>query len=248
MKRVVSGIATNIGSVIDKALFPDYDHRNFSTRDCVAIFPRIGIILNRIKKAGNTSVTAFFAEIEGLSFASSAELKSKIQRPIVFNPFVVHRIRNLYSVVVVRNPYERVLSAFRDKVGRGDLSGEYYPGFADDSPRGFAKFIAFLDNGGLYMDRHWLPQTELLFAPVRSFSFVGKLESLEDDMTKVLSDIGKNPKLAFGLRKPHGIANHLTGSSSLIGSYYTPSLAKTVYRLYQEDFDAFSYPRYHASI
>ncbi len=41
----------------------EIDFDNFFQNDTVAIFPELGVILNRIKKAGNTSLVAFLDDV-----------------------------------------------------------------------------------------------------------------------------------------------------------------------------------------
>lgn len=70
----------------DKVLFPNYVANNLRKRDSVAIYPNLGILYNRIKKSGNSTITSFLAENEGEAINTCKEAKQKFQRPDFFNP------------------------------------------------------------------------------------------------------------------------------------------------------------------
>jgi hypothetical protein len=247
IKKILESIFIKAAAPLERAMFPTYYSENFCIRDCVAIFPKKRIIVNRIKKAGNTSITAFFADIEGIEFDNLHGLKSAIRRPLFIGPKKARALRNYYSIVFVRNPYERVLSAFRDKVGGANPMFSKFPGYGIDSPSAFHQFVSALANGELYSDRHWYPQVDLLYKPISEFSFIGKLESIEHDMSRILNDLGLDAAYAQKLKGLHNVSTHSTGSSALIGQYFSANSAEKIYWLYRKDFEAFNFSREHPS-
>ena len=235
-------IRERLCAIYESILFPHYKMRNFRHHDNIALFPELGVVYNRIKKSGNSTITAFLAELSGHTFASSVEVKLSTRRPYVFDPVSALRFRALKSVSFVRDPYARVLSAFRDKVGRGREQFQKYPGWDEDTPEGFTCFVGFLERGGLYADRHWWPQTELLYKPADSFDFIGRIEHLADDMACFLEQIGLQSIHAQSLSRPHRVSEHQTQSSDALDVFYTEALKARVARLYARDFEAFKYP------
>ena len=229
-------------SVWDKALFPEYTISNFRKRDSVAIYPGLGLLYNRLKKSGNTTITSFLAEIEGGQIYTCNEAKRKYQRPDFFSFSQARTIKHLRLITFVRNPYTRVLSAFRDKIGRGTKSAyRDFPGFGRDNPDGFSDFVYFLETGGLYKDRHWWPQSDLLIAPLYSFFLVGRLENLSTEMSELFARIGIGSEATQKLDIPHVSSSHTTGSAEVQLQYYDDGLRSKVASLYRRDFEQFRY-------
>ena len=233
------------------------DHKNLNHGDAIAAFPELRVVFNRIKKAGNSSVTAFLwdlaAEERGERAQSIRAAKKTALSPSRANWQEALIMRDYTYFTVVRNPYDRALSAFLQKVSRGQEGNDsrkrrfrVVPGWGEPSPEGFAKFVDFLANGGLKHDRHWWPQVELLIMPFERFDVVGRLETLSDDMARLLEVIGRDPAKAETLKRPHPLEakqpNKITGATSKRAAYYTPELAATVRRLYAADFETFGYP------
>lgn len=232
-----------VTSAWDKILFPEYTVNNLRKRDSIAIYPELGIVFNRIKKSGNSTITSFLADIDGNGEnLSCKEAKRKYQRPDFFSPSQARKIKQYQLIAFVRNPYARVLSAFRDKVGRGaNPHYESFPGFGLDNPQGFLTFVRFLEDGGLFENRHWWPQSDLLIAPLDRFDFVGRLENLTRDMGKILSKSEIDPRIARNLNVPHVNSTHSTKASELQSQFYIDGLQSIVYKLYEKDFELFRY-------
>lgn len=222
-----------------------YVFRNFENYDNVSIYPSHKLILNRIKKSGNTTIVAFLNDVlVGNSYSDPEGLKKKLVRPFDLN---VHELRSLpayRSVVFVRNPYDRVLSAY---LGSGRITktrrGFH---FGQNSKAHFHEFLEFLDNGGLYVDRHWWPQVDLLFQPPEEFTFVGKLENVVADMAAMLRLIGVEAEAASRLKEPHEIESRghngkIRSAQAKGQSYYTDDGRAVVARLYRRDFERFNY-------
>lgn len=213
----------------------------------LAIFPELKLCFNRIKKSGNTTISAFLSELS-TSFNSESEsgFKRTLQKPRSMSLSQLKLMPSYYSLVVVRDPYSRALSAFLQKVAHGrSPQYDYCAGFGIATSEGFLAFMKFLDDGGLYRDRHFWPQANLLYQPLEKYSRVARLEHLVDDMRAVLSDIGQEPALADVLTRPHKVeagTSKITSASSKLNMYYTKHSAALVRKLYARDFQMFNYP------
>lgn len=139
----------------------------------VSVYPNLGIVFNHIRKSGNTSVALWLCEAEALRSGNSITRRKSLMD---LSAVRLIRARDYQWIVVVRNPYDRVLSAFLDKVASGDRhekekkSGfDNIPGWGDPTPMGFRRFIDYLQHGGLYVNQHWWPQKGLLVRPLECY-------------------------------------------------------------------------------
>jgi hypothetical protein len=234
----------------------NYIFRNFENYDNVSIYPNHGLIYNRIKKSGNTTITAFLGDVlAGTRYECASDLKRKLVRPGDLSVAELRSLPNFYSFTFVRDPYDRVLSAYlgaaldRKRSGSSRVRNGLRRFYFDREGRDhFHEFLEFLDSGGLYADRHWWPQVDLLVQPVKDFSFVGRLENLVTDMKVVLRAAGVSPDLSSRLVTPHALelkdGNKIRSAGMKTEAYYSPRTCAIVERLYERDFEIFKYPRF----
>lgn len=165
---------------------------------------------------------------------------------------------------VTRNPFTRVLSAFLNKVHsfneNYDLSlqshGQYFesiykkiqthasranPGLADDGVT-FMQFLEWIiqsDNIET-TNEHWMSQFSILSPDEVDFSFIGKMENLEDDAAVILSEL--NIPYAFPTQQEVRFPGQNT--TQLISQYYDKKCIDLVLQLYQHDFAVFNYEKH----
>jgi hypothetical protein len=135
--------------------------------------------------------------------------------------------RRHYKFAFVRNPWDRLVSCWHNKVVD---TGRYTERTSTDLST-FAGFVTWVATHDLATcgDEHLRLQTELVDLP--ALDFLGRFESFADDMATVGARLG----LPVELR-------HENRSSA--GDYreaYTPELRDVVGRLYAADVDAFGY-------
>ncbi|SIR05305.1 Sulfotransferase family protein [Alkalispirochaeta americana] len=225
------------------------NYRNFHHKHNVSIYPEYRLIYNRLKKSGNTTITAFLNDILGSeSYANARDLKKCLVKPEHLTVRQVLDLKDYYSFSIVRNPYYRVLSAYLEKLTGQKVNGKYteIPGVGRSSPEGFATFLRFLAAGGLYENRHWWPQVDSLFQPVEEFSFIGKLEKIVDEMGIILEANGLDPVLAQSLARPHEYElqeseTRITSAQRRAAEFYSDEAVSIVSTLFEKDFKAFGY-------
>jgi Sulfotransferase family len=142
---------------------------------------------------------------------------------------------------IVRNPYTRLVSAWRDKVIlcepsaenvyaaiRGDL-----PPLGKKDPVRFEEFVSFLEGGiNEVWDAHWRRQVDLVFPQALSFTHIGKVECLSKTIDTLAYRIKGRGVPA--IPRSHEASLHLPAR-------YSADLAARVYSLYREDFTTFGY-------
>ncbi len=217
---------------------------NLLHKDNVAVFPRLGVIFNRVKKSGNTSVVAFLSDLEGSAGQSVHDLKRE-HRLTELTLAQTLALGRFHTIVVVRNPYTRAISGYLDKIASG--SNPRYSavqGFGSASPEGLETFLGRLSETRFLRDRHFYPQTRLLFQGIDEYSCVAKLETIVPDMTRFLRQIGQDPALAQSLSKPHSLEQKQAGKITLSAkkkSLLTDRSREIIRNLYAQDFADLGY-------
>lgn len=223
---------------------------NFFQNDNVAVYPQLGVIFNRIKKSGNTSVVAFLDDLErnktgAVREGNNAEEIKSSRRPHVMPISAVFEIRNYSTLTVVRNPYHRAISGFLEKIAKG-TNPRYsnLPSYGDSSIEAFERFLDACKSEHFFGNRHFYPQVSLLFQPVDKFTGVARLESIVQDMGAFLAKIGIDSQFASVLEKPHQIEQLQSSkiqNASKKDRYLTPRTRRMIEELYKDDFETFGY-------
>uniref|UniRef100_A0A8C9Q7Z2 Carbohydrate sulfotransferase n=1 Tax=Spermophilus dauricus TaxID=99837 RepID=A0A8C9Q7Z2_SPEDA len=165
-----------------------------------------------------------------------------------------YRLQHYFKFLFVRDPLERLLSAYRNKFGEireyqqrygAEIVKRYRAG-AGPSPAGddvtFPEFLRYLvDEDPERMNEHWMPVYHLCQPCAVRYDFVGSYERLEADANQVLEWVRAPPHVRFPARQawyrpasPESLHYHLCS---------TPwSLLQDVLPKYILDFSLFAYP------
>lgn len=229
-----------------KPFFSEYDFygsyrfRCINTNVCIDY--DVGFLYNRVQKSANTYTCMLLYliknNIENMSYTS--EMKAHWLRPDDLNAKQVNALEDLCKFTFVRSPYTRVLSAYNDKIENqlGKNNNNYI--IKSDS---FGEFLDTLAEGNLYLNKHWVPQTELLAFPPQKFDYIGKVENYRKDFLRISEyfDLQQSIDVSDTLDKNSGRDSHRTGSDQQLREYYDDEKIDKVNRLYKSDFDAFNY-------
>jgi hypothetical protein len=216
--------------------------------DNLAFFPEINVVFNRVKKSGNTSIFLYLSEVCGDEPEKLRDSeRAKYLRSICCRRFSeIARIKSMNSLLCVRSPYSRALSGFLQKVGTGNMrkySG--YGGFAEPDQSGFEAFLRDIAERPLgQINRHFWPQSKLVFQRPENFTYVAKLESIAEDMKKFFEQIGVRSDIWLHMHKPHSIEYSQSGKitkSKERGDLISDEARRMIESIYVEDFEIFSY-------
>lgn len=126
------------------------------------------------------------------------------------------KLRTYKKFMVVRHPFERVLSAYRDKLEDWEPADSAFPrmvkkriGKYRDNPNKkkednitFTEYIRFISELGRssseQQNEHWLPMHELCEPCSIQYDFISKFENLQEDSEYLLNWMGAtDPKYKF---------------------------------------------------
>lgn len=171
-----------------------------------------------------------------------------------------YMLDNYNKLILVRNPFERLLSAYRNKLEGDSLSAKYFQDRVGrriikairENPANeslelghdvtFKEFAMFLTNkseelADVVNNEHWQPITSLCHPCLIKYTLVGKYETLLDDSTLALHTIKAShiqfPRLA-----------HTQGTAEKLKQYFSQlplPLIKKLYKLYHHDYRIFDY-------
>jgi hypothetical protein len=232
--------------------------------------PLDGLIFSRsrrfvyapVPKAACSSMKAYLRRIEGYSNELDVhQLHDKRRNGLYYASSLTRSqmvdalfARNGYfKFTVVRNPFARVVSAYRDLLtdrdGGGPRLGATHQGLLtelrlqrDARPSEltsitFEDFIRSLEHKRpADMDRHWQPQSYLTVSGLLSYDLVVRLEQLDGAAPELADRLGTDLMVSERL-------NSVEGAPTDLVTWFPEDLERIVLSVYASDFQRFGYPR-----
>ncbi|KAL4635441.1 Carbohydrate sulfotransferase D4ST1-like [Arapaima gigas] len=166
---------------------------------------------------------------------------------------IEHRLRTYFKFMFVREPMERLLSAYRNKFGEIEAYQRRYgveivkryrknAGRTAGDDVTFAEFLRYLvDEDAERMNEHWMPVYNLCQPCAVSYDFVGSYEHLQRDASYVLRRVMAPPQVHF----PERQAWYRPISAETLQYYLCGvpgALLRDLLPKYILDFSLFAYP------
>ncbi len=165
---------------------------------------------------------------------------------------------NWLRVCVKRNPYERVYSAWNDKLRQEANQRIRYDrreyglwsthihdqmglGLPADIARHSLNFPLFIDYlTGIEkseMDRHWYPQVDTMHADIIDYDVIGDVADMGGFALEIHKRLDCDHLFIGHMLHRRNRSGKVSDHSNRWKQAYTPELAKKVYRIYRDDFD-----------
>nr|SVE75981.1 EOG090X0C3N [Daphnia hispanica] len=171
-----------------------------------------------------------------------------------------YRLEHFMKFMFIRHPFERLVSAFRNKFGQNSSSSDYFrsrygrqivkqyrTNASEESlSRGhdvtFREFVQYIIDprtvARASFNEHWRPMVDLCLPCTIQYNVIGKYESLMDDAWLVLEKANLNQKVSFPRSERPSSTNSLVEE-------YTKHLSQEellhLYHIYEMDFRLFDY-------
>lgn len=211
----------------------------------LAVFPRLGVVYNRIQKNANTTTMLLLDSLETGRLRSIEE--SKGQHLLFYKTWLTGgcRLADARYMVVVRSPYSRALSSFLFVFDlRRDSSVERYGRAFPITPTGFEDYLLWLKDGALSRDQHWDLQLRSLALPVEAFTDIVHVERYEQEMREFLGktrlEDGRRAGVDFAALRQLG-SPHATRTRARHDDFLNSATRQLIAEIYREDFTAFGY-------
>lgn len=233
----------------------------FNPEAHIDVLPQYSLIYVSVPKAASTTIKAALTALNRKQLPSSENLHTRRRTGLLSPPQVglstFYRIATSSSSLrfaFVRNPYARLVSAWADKFKNkplvpGDAFVETYLQHrlvedlslphGRDKNLSFAQFAEFASaTAHQRLNAHWNLQDDLVHMPGLELNLIGRVERFGEDFRRVLDHVGAAGRPIQFIEARYNTSPHLAWQN-----YYTPPLAKRVYRTYERDFDHFGYPQ-----
>jgi hypothetical protein len=227
----------------------------------IDLVPTHGILYLSIPKCASTTIRMALSTLIGHAPPSLEQIHKRrysgLKSPFQVGFATFHRLAldpKTLRFSFVRNPYDRLVSAWADKYQDRPLvpgnsflidkylkfrsmTGRSLPGAGE--ALSFAAFVDFATaTAAERLDPHWQPQDDILDTPGIALDFIGRVESFEQDFARVLQHVGVNQVMRDWINARLNQSPHRPWQD-----YYTPAIADQAYRAYERDFDRLRYPR-----
>jgi len=151
------------------------------------------------------------------------------------------------KIAFVRNPFTRLLSCYLHRViaepeSASNRALARLTGGLAGPEISFNNFVrAICDQKPSEQESHWrLQSEEIFFNLIDDWDFIGKFETLHEDLQKCVKLI-VGDKQIVNIRKSKDMSPMKTSAQSRLKQYYTPEISNLVVRKYREDFRNFGY-------
>lgn len=222
------------------------------------------ILYCQIAKVASTNIGKIFAIIAGKTNSSNPQqIRSedvhyklnKLQAHLSTLPLpeIIKRVKNYYKFVFVRDPFERLISAYRNKFLRPasnyfaylnkKLVSKYRTNLTETGGVTFTEFVSYLldQERKVPMNGHWQPFYELCFPCQITYDYVGKLTRFREDMTQIL----KETRLTGLVQISNESTVHSFHKTDLyLREFYSQlpkPLLRKLYQMYYPDYAVFNF-------
>ncbi|XP_071788864.1 carbohydrate sulfotransferase 11-like isoform X1 [Asterias amurensis] len=232
------------------------------------------LVYCHVPKVASTSWIRVFLVLKGIMDDTSIGNQTFIQRGAMSRLRLLHTydgrdtqyiLANYTKFLFVRNPFSRLLSAFKNKLAVNPGNDGRIPWYAwiryvkeyinkstaGDKDQGenynisFSDFVKFVgDPKTKSSNQHWNPILHRCFPCHINYTFIGKIESLQTDVDYLFKLAEIEKLVTF----PSNEGSSPTNSTNEMALYYhdIPKLdINNIYRKFKRDFNFFGYDNLH---
>lgn len=217
-----------------------FNHPRLKSFDPIVVDRERAFLYNKIKKNATKYIKDLISSGVKLSEAELERLGGKKHRASKLSlRSVPDNLSKYRSLLVLRDPADRCLSAFLDKFSN---QKEKYSGYEkfELTPQGFERFVSWLPDGGLDQDLHWDLQWNAIVFPMPFYTYVIRFENLNEKLPEVMMDAGYSKTLFEEEAIKKKILRNKTFASDKRDDWISTELRKRLEKIYEKDHDIIS--------
>ena len=211
--------------------------------DAIIIDRKRAFLYNKVKKNATKYIKNFLVagiqHEEAEAADGGAPRKTKKDLALLSSRIVFDDLSKYRSLLVVRDPINRTLSAFIDKFSN---QKEKYSGYEqfELTPKGFERFVSWLSDGGLGEDLHWDLQTNSIVFPISFYTDVIRLEEINERLPPLMKAVGYDSALLREQTVSAASMRNKTRASEKSGDWISSSLRRRMEKIYEKDYNLIS--------
>ena len=160
------------------------------------------------------------------------------------------RLQSYYKFLFVREPFERLLSAYENKFVKRQWPWRYifkferdiYEKFSQVDPSAgwnvtFKRFVYFLNDFRFNQNDHWAPNARLCLPCDIEYDFIGHFKDMPEEAAYVLKKTGVDKEVTFPEFVTHNTTDKLLQKYAPVPREKIAELAKA----FEEDFEMFNF-------
>lgn len=202
--------------------------KNITRHDLDVCLEKKFFFIHVPKTAGKSLRFSLFGKENGARHCSASRLKKCY--PDLWEQF--------FSFCLVRNPYDRLYSAYRYLMCGGNLQKDdlRFRSRELSTVNGFEQFVCdWLTKDRSYAYTHFIPQYEFVYQNTDCLvDHIGKFENLEREYEFIRGKLGLRHDLQHINRTKQAV-------ETSVSEVYSPVMSRKVHEIYAEDFRLFGY-------
>lgn len=202
--------------------------KNITKSDFATCLDKKFFFIHVPKTAGKSLRISLFGQENGARHCSAGYLKSRY--PDLWNDF--------FTFCFVRNPYDRLYSAYRYLKNGGNLQERdlNFQTKVLGNIESFEEFVCdWLNKDRLYAYHHLLPQHEFIYHKNECLvEYIGRFEELREGYDYIRKKLSLRNNLPHTNRSRENTPTHFS-------TLYSLEMSRKVARFYQDDFRLFGY-------
>ena len=219
-------------------------HANIQSYPQKLISHKYKFVYLRNPKTGSSTIVDIITQIDPDVINIHGD-RQNIQYTVQIN--TRDKIKDYYHFTSIRDPYARILSAYKEKIlDANELKYKYYIEpyyglYRNISFKDFCEWLNSVYGSDVFADKHWRSQYlniynfNIPFGYNLNYNYICKLENLHEDLRRIFIELNVDTEYTI---------NHINNTSDKYEDVIIDDKCRDmIYQRYQKDFEIFKYAK-----